>query len=665
MANEIVPNTRTHGAASGPSDPDMMQEMEYKLLNRVLVADSFVERVQSLIADDFDVYNTHLQDLLAALSKDLDARMEQRICEYVKRSDQTTSSVETRGELCLAYISHLECQVANQKMALKDKETLSEQIQEVKMTCVCIVCNCNCNIYLSQFYLHIFFTQFKTDARERKAELEKELKTVKAELVQAQALAKVVAEELVAEKQDHMITKMLASKQEELDRCELSHLASRKEGLERQAQELQEQLAYETEKRVKSELLAQVLEDALEMNLASNLVTEENYATLEQQCQQLRARLTVLESVPSNTFSRAVSAAAAGQRLTTEERSVLLKQLHETGQSLTTALNETGQSLTTEEQVLLIQQLQHMEQETSEMDEENQELERTIVDSILDKENFENTIKTLAEEITYLKSMLKLLEGENNELKSNIKMLVASAETRRARRVQEEENMMFKSESAELFPESTLEKVHELAAENLKLQSDIGIFKSEKVAVEQELGKLSKKLEAAESVVCEIEDNCNELLRKQKQTMRGERNFKEEAKQNSEKALLADKVNALSSCTAASAAVVAAVAELANKDPHVQNEHIHNIQKETTRVVNGIVAKPELNGRTGTAISDYDLACCNEATPPLSTEFFNEEEREAVKEEAKEEGKEEAESLDRIPSASSDAGSNKKKKKKK
>jgi hypothetical protein len=219
--------------------------------------------------------------------------------------------------------------------------------------------------------------------------------------------------------------------------------------------------------------------------------------------------------------------------------------------------------------------------------------------------------------------------------------------------------MMFKSESAELFPESTLEKVHELAAENLKLQSDIGIFKSEKVAAEQELERLSKKLEAAESVVCEIEDNCNELLRKQKQTMRSERNFKEEAKQNSEKALLADKVNALSSCTAASTAVVAAVAEL------VQNEHMHNIQKETTRVVNRIVAKPELNGRTGTAIFDYDKARCNEATPPFSTEFFNEEEREAVKEEAKEEGKKEAESLDRIPSASSDAGSNKKKKKKK
>jgi hypothetical protein len=457
---------------------------------------------------------------------------------------------------------------------------------------------------------------------------------------------------------------MLASKQEELDRCELSHLASRKEGLERQALQLQEQLAYETEKRVKSELLAQVLEDALEMNLASNLVTEENYATLEQQCQELRARLTALESVPSNTFSRAVSAAAAGQRLTTEERSVLLKQLHETGQSLTTALNETGQSLTTEEQVLLIQQLQHMEQETSEMDEENQELERTIVDSIFDQENLENTVKTLAEEITYLKSMLKLLEEENNELKSNIKMLVASADARRARRVQEEENMMFKSESAELFPESTLEKVHELAAENLKLQSDIGIFKSEKVAAEQELGKLSKKLEAAESVVCEIEDNCNELLRKQKQTMRGERNFKEEAKQNCEKALLADKVNALSSCTAASAAGVAAVAKLA-LDPHVQNEHMHNIQKETTRVVNGIVAKPELNGRPGTAIFDYDTARCNVATPPLSAEFFDEEEREAVKEEAKEEDKEEAESLERIPSASSDAGSNKKKKKKK
>jgi hypothetical protein len=159
MANEIVPNTRTHGAASGPSEPDMMQEMEYKLLNRVLVADSFVERVQSLIADDFDVYNTHLQDLLAALSKDLDARMEQRICEYVKRSDQTTGSVETRGELCLAYISHLECQVANQKMALKDKETLSEQIQEVKMTSVCIVCNCNSNIkFISILLAHVFHT---------------------------------------------------------------------------------------------------------------------------------------------------------------------------------------------------------------------------------------------------------------------------------------------------------------------------------------------------------------------------------------------------------------------------------------------------------------------------------------------------------------------------
>ena len=74
-----------------------------------------------------------LEESAVVRHKLLDARMEQRICEYVKRSDQTTSSVETRGELCLAYISHLECQVANQKMALKDKETLSEQIQEVKI----------------------------------------------------------------------------------------------------------------------------------------------------------------------------------------------------------------------------------------------------------------------------------------------------------------------------------------------------------------------------------------------------------------------------------------------------------------------------------------------------------------------------------------------------
>jgi hypothetical protein len=147
----------------------------------------------------------------------------------------SVGAVEAQGEMCLTYINHLEEKVAMLSKMLCDQGS---------------------------------------DARRRLAELEGELSAVKDNLALAQVLVQDQAQELTQERHEHEKTKLLAAKQEELDRIELGYLSSMHEALERQLAELQDKLIREVERRAKSDALAQVAEDALDLQLYANLAAD-------------------------------------------------------------------------------------------------------------------------------------------------------------------------------------------------------------------------------------------------------------------------------------------------------------------------------------------------------------------------------------------------------
>jgi len=147
----------------------------------------------------------------------------------------SVGAVEAQGEMCLTYINHLEEKVAILSKMLCDQEK---------------------------------------DARRRLAELEGELSAVKDNLALAQGLVQEQAQELTQERHEHEKTKLLAAKQEELDRIELGYLSSMHEALERQLAESQDKLIREVERRAKSDALAQVAEDALDLQLYANLAAD-------------------------------------------------------------------------------------------------------------------------------------------------------------------------------------------------------------------------------------------------------------------------------------------------------------------------------------------------------------------------------------------------------
>ena len=147
----------------------------------------------------------------------------------------SVGAVEAQGEMCLTYINHLE-----EKVAILSKILCDQQ----------------------------------SDARRRLAELEGELSAVKDNLALAQGLVQEQAQELTQERHEHEKNKLLAAKQEELDRIELGYLSSMHEVLERQLAEMQDKLICEVERRAKSDALAQVAEDALDLQLYANLAAD-------------------------------------------------------------------------------------------------------------------------------------------------------------------------------------------------------------------------------------------------------------------------------------------------------------------------------------------------------------------------------------------------------
>lgn len=190
------------------------------------------ERVQSLIAADLDLYNEHVTSLMHAHAE----KGQQQAAQ--QRPPGEPEMWEARGEVCLTYLAHLEDKVASLTAMLKDKEDLKAQVLEMK-----------------------------ADARQRNDELRDELRAAKLEIEDQrrclrQADDKVRALELVLEQEryQHMLSKTLASKQEEVDRVELQYLCNSHESLERQIDTLQAKVASEVEERVRYEVLLTQLE---------------------------------------------------------------------------------------------------------------------------------------------------------------------------------------------------------------------------------------------------------------------------------------------------------------------------------------------------------------------------------------------------------------------
>ena len=151
--------------------------------------------------------------------------------EALAPATSSVDAAEAQGEMCLMYMNRLEEKVA----MLEDLEN---------------------------------------DARRRLAEREDELLAVKDKLAQAQRHMQEQAQELWKERHEHEKTKLLAAKQEEMDRHELGYLSLMHEGLERQLAEMQERLILEVERRAKSDALARVAEDALDIQLSASLAAD-------------------------------------------------------------------------------------------------------------------------------------------------------------------------------------------------------------------------------------------------------------------------------------------------------------------------------------------------------------------------------------------------------
>ena len=207
-----------------------------------------VERVRGLIADDFDIYHEYVKQLLAEHEKSFLEQLDRRLAQQQHRADMPVhgEDVEARGDLCLLYMAHLEHQVASLQSALKDKDTLIEQISEVKL-----------------------------DASKRIEAVENDLHRANRCLSAANEHVTELADSLKREKHEHAMTKLNGKNQEELDRCELGYLSVLNEGLEKQIVELRQKLSQEMERRVRAETIGQVLEDALEIQLVGTLQQEQ------------------------------------------------------------------------------------------------------------------------------------------------------------------------------------------------------------------------------------------------------------------------------------------------------------------------------------------------------------------------------------------------------
>ena len=224
--------------------------------------------VRGKIADDLDIYDVRIQELFELHSRRVYAHVEATVsglrCQNSAAARATAAEaavVETRGELCLTYMCHLEHQVATLKSALRDKETVAELIAEAKQ-----------------------------DARDRVAAMEAELQETRTGLAAATKDARVLTEALAAEKHEHEKTRLRFSKQEEIDRAEMCHLSRMADGLESSLADSRTRLEAEREKRVLAEARAQALQNQnrLDAQFAAQLELEQQ--TLKDQLSCLRVK---------------------------------------------------------------------------------------------------------------------------------------------------------------------------------------------------------------------------------------------------------------------------------------------------------------------------------------------------------------------------------------
>ena len=225
--------------------------------------------VRGKIADDLDIYDERVQKLLELHSRQVYAHVEATVsglrCQNSAAARATAAEaavVETRGELCLTYMCHLEHQVATLKSALRDKQTVAELIAEAKQ-----------------------------DARDRVAAMEAELQETRTDLAAATEDARVMTEALAAEKHEHEKTRLRFSKQEEIDRAEMCHLSRMADGLESSLADSRTRLEAEREKRVLVEARAQALQN---QNRRDAQVAAQLAAQLELEQQTLKDQLSSL-----------------------------------------------------------------------------------------------------------------------------------------------------------------------------------------------------------------------------------------------------------------------------------------------------------------------------------------------------------------------------------
>ena len=219
---------------------------------------SYVCAVEQTYTPQTTRQSNGVEEILASHAQYLDEEIEKRLRVRLQSTvydDIDVSAVEARGELCLTYMTHLERTVALLSEALKDKEIIIEQMTE------------------KQF-----------DARKSLAKAQEELIRTRDELAEEKEISKIQEQELMQEKLEHAKSRVIADKEEALKKCEMRHFADAKERFEQSLAELQGKLSCEIEKRCKAETLADMVHDALDMQLAANIVAEEE---LGSRCQDV------------------------------------------------------------------------------------------------------------------------------------------------------------------------------------------------------------------------------------------------------------------------------------------------------------------------------------------------------------------------------------------